>query len=161
MKRKRYYKLTVLVIVILFTMLSCNKEKKLLKCPEGYDCVDDKIDLGAIFPRPPDSNNNFNPFIQARIDSDSAFSCLLYSGGINVDFSTRTVVGRIYTSADAYDDVMGVSICINNDIKKVIVTAVIKSARKKYLESEGTHLVFYSIPKLPMDYTLYFDSKTY
>jgi hypothetical protein len=166
MKKILLYSILFLTLTFAF-IVSCNKGKKLLKCPDGYDCISDTMNLGGILPCPTGMPAPHPP-IPKRFDDDSTFAywfpdpvaCPQSSPRPYVDFSIRTVVGTVFTTPDAYSDFKGANICINYDEKHIIFTSLFKTPRKKY-GKEGWYNVYYSIPKMPMDYTVEYKLKNY
>jgi hypothetical protein len=158
MKNYTYCYLFLFFISIVILAVSCNKEKRLLKCPDGYDCIDDKVKIGFL-PAAADTTTGYPLFPPIRVDNDSIYNYYFYDPQY-VNFSTRTVIGKYVSHPDANDEYKGTSICINNDAKRVQVNVVVKHARQLY-GREGTLSIFYSIPKIPLDYVVSIDLTRY
>ena len=166
MKIKSFF-LICICIFLLEATISCRKDKKLLKCPDGYDCITDTVHLPWMLPCPI-YDTIPNPPFPVRIDDDSTYiywfpdtsGCGMSIGyRPYIDFSTRTFLGIASANSDSYT-YTGTNICISNGEKKVIFTTVFKHPTH-YVGMSGNFILFYTVPKIPSDYTIEYVRKKY
>lgn len=157
----------IVLLVFILLLFACNKEEKLRECPDDYDCITDIIELGEVYPCPVVDTVILNPFPD-RIDDNIVYrlwfndphGCWAGETAPDVDFSNRTVIGKVYHLPDANDEYKGCSVCISTIEKRVVLIAVFKKPKRDY-GHELIFPIFLSIPKIPTDYQVQYILKGY